>query len=74
MKVELVTDIEIPGGFVIRAETPEECLILRMFVNDKRKIHITNSGGNIGENRYSLMICHCAEWSNAACGAVEVEQ
>lgn len=61
MRTRLVSDTELPGGFVIEAENPAEVLILRMFCNDKRPIRIANFGGNIGDNRYSFMITHSSE-------------
>jgi hypothetical protein len=58
MKTTLITNTELPGAFSIEAETPEEALILRMFCNDQRPIHIASSGGNIEDNRMYMMIAH----------------
>jgi hypothetical protein len=58
MKIELITDIELPGAFLIKAETPEDALIMRHFANDRRPIHIANSGGSIERNEMSILIAH----------------
>ena len=50
--------MELPGGFRIEAENPAECLILRMFTNDKRGIYIASHGGNVTEDREAMLICH----------------
>jgi len=61
MKVKLVTATELPGAFVVEAQSADEALILRNFVNwptsTKEPMHlfIGNFGGNIGDNEYSFM-------------------
>ena len=58
MKVKIASSNELPGGFVLEAETPEDVLILRMFCADKREIYIANYGGSINEGRMSMLIQH----------------
>lgn len=64
MKVRTVSNTDLPGAFVIEAETPEDVLILRMFCNEKRDIRIANYGGNITEGRYGMLIKHKPEEKN----------
>jgi hypothetical protein len=62
MKVTLVTNTSLPGGFVIEAENPAECLLLRNFANwpsstrEPHRLFLANHGGNIAENVQSMMI------------------
>lgn len=58
MKCEIIDTVALPGGLNIIAETPAECLLLRMFVQDKRPLQIANAGGNIEDHRQSLLIMH----------------
>ncbi len=71
MKVKIAATNELPGGFVIEAETPEDVLILRMFCADKREIYIANFGGNINEGRMTMLVQHRSGLTKHAPDVVE---
>ena len=73
MRITLLTDAALPGAFMIEAETPEECLILRIFGNDRRPILIASRGGNIAENQERMIISH-AEATRITEASVGVEK
>jgi hypothetical protein len=77
MKASYACQNELPGDICINAETPEECLLLRIFANwpHYRQVILVvkNSGGNIGENKESILI----GWRNEKkkiCGYPEKEK
>jgi hypothetical protein len=61
MKVRFVQETNLPGAFVVEAETTEEAFILRNFVNwpattgQSHQLVIANHGGNVSEGRQSFM-------------------
>jgi len=57
MRVRIVGDKELPGGFMIESETAAETLMLRNFNADKRPIYIANRGPSRG-TRWSMLIVH----------------
>ena len=56
MKVTLSTNTALPGNLVIEAETPAEAVLLRIWGNEKRQLMMKNHGGNIEENRITMLI------------------
>jgi hypothetical protein len=60
MRCEIVANTELPGNIVIWAETQAEILFLRQFARNPN-LWLGNSGGNISESIYSILITHKKE-------------
>ena len=58
MRITLITNMELPGGFVLHADTPAEELFLRQFGNVKDSKVVASCGGNISEGRAWLTVTH----------------
>ena len=58
MKINIITNCQLPGGFVLHAETPAEELFLRQFGNVKDRKVVVSCGGNISEGRAWLTVTH----------------
>jgi hypothetical protein len=60
MKVKLLADIALPGGFIIESETSVEKLMLRSFVAYGRPngIWIAGYGDGPTKGSYSIVITH----------------
>ena len=58
MRISLITNMELPGEFVLHAETQAEELFLRQFGNVKDRKISASCGGNIGEGRVWLTVTH----------------
>jgi len=58
MRITLITNIELPGGVVLYADTPAEELFLRQFGNVKDRKVVVSCGGNTTEGVAWLTVVH----------------
>jgi len=56
MRITLITNMELPGGFVLHADTPAEELFLRQFGNVKDRDVVASCGGNFSEGHVWLTV------------------
>jgi hypothetical protein len=66
MRITLITNMELPGGFVLYADTPAEELFLRQFGNVKDRKVVASCGGNATEGVAWLTVTHLSSLPNEA--------